>query len=102
MAARKPTAAQRELHLKEAYQRVFVTGSASRDDGELVLTDLAAYSGFFATVPDDVSSDVLRVREGRRDLFFHVWRNLRMTDRERMALETAVRSEVLGEHQEEF
>lgn len=82
----------KEKRLQEAYARVF-TGDPSSEDQELVLADLAFYSGFAMVTPPDASPDFLRHTEGKRDLFARIRRHLNLSHSDVLALENAARQE---------
>lgn len=51
-----------------AYAATFF-GNATREDAEIVLVDLAAYTRFYQPLAPNVSSQVLHYMEGRRSVF---------------------------------
>lgn len=75
------------LRLATAYHAVFY-GKASDDDQNLVLLDLADFSGFYRVNPPGVE---LSYYEGMRAVYGRVFRFLRMSDGERVSLENAAR-----------
>lgn len=58
------------IRLGEAWRAV-IEGRGSREDGELILTDLANESGYFVA-PADVSDQTLREHNGRRAVFARI------------------------------
>src|SRR5262245_26409068 len=82
--------AEAELRLAAAYQRTFM-GSPTNEDQELVLVDLADFSGFYRVTAPQSGSDQVFFNEGLRALYGRIFRYLRMSDAERQALETAAR-----------
>lgn len=82
--------AEAELRLALAYQRTF-TGTPNNEDQELVLVDLADYSGFYRVTPVDTGRDQIVFNEGLRSLYGRIFRYLRMSDHERQSLEAAAR-----------
>jgi hypothetical protein len=80
---------EQELVLAGAYQRVF-HGNPSQRDQEIVLLDLADFSGFYrVTVP---GAEDLAFREGMRAMYGRIFRYIRMTNDEIRSLEEAVRA----------
>lgn len=82
--------AEAEVRLALAYQRTFM-GSPTNEDQELVLVDLADFSGFYRVTPLDGGRDQIVFNEGLRALYGRIFRYLRMSDQERQALEAAAR-----------
>lgn len=48
-------------------------GKGSREDGELVVADLASRSGYFTVAPANVSANELFMREGARTIFARIF-----------------------------
>lgn len=88
----RKAAYQREYRLTEAYTNVF-RGSPSREDQDLVLTDLAFHAGWSMVTPPERPASVLRHNEGKRSLFAHIWARLSLSDEDKMAIENAARRE---------
>lgn len=80
-------AAQR---LVASYHEVFRTG---REEAEIVLADLADFSGFYKVTPPGAGD--LSFNEGKRAVFARIFSFLRMTDEEIRGLETAARHEAV-------
>ena len=81
--------------LAAAYREVFKLG---REEAEIVLADLAAFSGFYrVTYP---GAGDLAFNEGMRAVYGHIFRFLRMTDQEIRELEEAARYEAVISSQE--
>jgi hypothetical protein len=80
--------------LAEAYRQVF-TGNGGREDAEIVLTDLAASSGFYTVTTPDMTDAQVRDAEGQRRVMARVLRFLRMSAEEVRALEEAARQETI-------
>ena len=89
-----------EKRLTDAYREVFM-GKPSKDDKQLVLTDLAAESGFMAVMPANVSSDELRYQEGKRALFGRVFGYLSLSPSDLQELGNAARREIAVDNQQE-
>ena len=87
---RTPTA---KLDLANAYVRVFTTNSASKDDRDVVLTDLADFCGYYKVQGPGADPDTRAFNEGMRAAFGRIMSHLRMTPDERNALEQASRHE---------
>ena len=94
---RGPEAEQR---CQQAYHAVF-RGSPTRQDQEIVMADLASYTGFFKFYPKDVSGGALRYTEGRRSVYGRIHGHLTMTDEQHTALQQAARAEAAADNQEE-
>lgn len=85
---RKPEAA---LNLAEAYQQVFA-GNATYDAAQVVLADLADFTGFYAVSNDPKH---MAFNEGKRAVFHRIFRSLHMTAEEKHALAEAARIETV-------
>lgn len=48
-------------------------GKGSREDGELVVADLATRSGYFTVAPANVTANELFMREGARTIFARIF-----------------------------
>jgi hypothetical protein len=88
-----------ELRLAQAYKAVF-TGHPTRADQEIVLSDLASYTGFFKFYPRDVPADVLRYSEGMRAAFGHIHGQLTLTAEQESGLQMAARREGAADNAE--
>lgn len=88
--ARGPEA---QLTLRNAYI-AFRAGHATRQQAELIITDLAKASGYYNTTPASEPDHVLRFYEGQRDLFGRMLRFMNPTMRELEALQKAVAEEM--------
>lgn len=66
----KPTAAAERL--TDAFRRVFITGGSSQDDRDLVISDLAAYTGFYEYTSPEVPDGAVRFSEGQRSVFARI------------------------------
>lgn len=78
------------LRLVQAYREVF---GKEREDAEIVLADLAAFSGFYRVTPPGAGD--MAFNEGKRAVFGHIFSMLRMTDEEVRRLEEAARHEAV-------
>ncbi len=67
----KRTPETRADRLSEAWQ-AFQRGAASKTDADLILADLANYTGYFFVAADAASGDELQRREGRRDVMARI------------------------------
>ncbi|MCP4184228.1 MAG: hypothetical protein GY761_13090 [Hyphomicrobiales bacterium] len=54
------------LRLQGAYERLFFGSGASTDDQQIVLADLAAFSGHFFVDGNNFSNDEIREANGKR------------------------------------
>lgn len=93
---RGPSAAKR---LEEAYNAVF-TGHGSKEDAEIVLSDLANFTGFYRVNGIGVSGEDRAFADGMRLAYGRIFRFLNLTDAERRALEFAAREEALADTEE--
>lgn len=62
---------QQDVRLTEAWQ-AFSRGRASQEDYEIIMTDLANFTGYFAIAEDAVPGDVLQRYEGKRAVMAHI------------------------------
>lgn len=83
---------QREQRLTEAYRSVF-TGHPSKNDQELVLTNLAYLTGFSMVSGPEVSDAELRTNEGKRTVFALIRSRINLSAQDLDALELAARRE---------
>lgn len=99
--AEKRTQETRNDRLSQAWN-AFVRGAASKEDADLIMSDLAKYSEFFFTASDDVELRQLMRREGRRDVMGRILFLLDlpftyMTELRRAALDEHLVDSVEGE-----
>ena len=80
------------VELAAAYKALF-SGSGGREEAEIVLTDLASYSGFFMVCERGTPSDLLRETEGMRTVFARIYDFLNLTGDEARRLHEAARAE---------
>ncbi len=83
-----------KLDLSDAMHAVF-RGKPSESQRDMVLVDLADFSGFYQVLGPGVSPDERAFREGARSVFGRILSHLNMTPDEREALEQATRHETL-------
>ncbi len=83
-------AAQAEIRLARAYQRVF-QGSPDKDDQNIVMVDLADFTGFYRVTGTVDGRDEIVFNEGKRTAFARIFKYLRMSNEEMTSLETASR-----------
>jgi len=93
--ARKRTSGE-ERRLIAAYRNIFNGG----EDADLVIKDLASWSGFYQVTPPEMPNDQVKFAEGGRRVFARILASLRMTDAEIRALEEAARIEALTSNRE--
>ncbi|NQW01670.1 MAG: hypothetical protein HQ483_18345 [Rhodospirillales bacterium] len=83
--------AEAEQKLRRAYQAVFL-GKPSKQDQEVVLSDLLSFGDLFSVALPD---EDLRLREGRRQLAYRLFRFLELAEAERRATAVAAITETL-------
>lgn len=89
------------LRRTNAYRSLF-SGNGTPADAGIVLSDLAAKSGFYGTMALQANPTPWQAgyAEGARSVFTRIRAHLHLTDAELMALEDAVRAEQLANIQE--
>ena len=85
--------------LKDAYQALF-SSQSNRAQAEIVLTDLAGYTGFFMVLERGAPESLLREQEGMRRVFARIHNFLHLTGDEARRLHEAARAEALINSQE--
>jgi hypothetical protein len=85
-----------KLDLAGAYRSLFF-GNASAAQRDMVLVDLANFSGFYTVAPE--GSDLAR-HEGRREVFARLYSMVNMTPDEQKAFETEARHQALIDNYE--
>jgi hypothetical protein len=91
--------AQTQQRLAEAYQAVFA-GKPTTADQQIVLADMASYTGFFMYHPKDVTDGALRYGEGMRAAFGRIHAFLTMTPEQSEGLQRAARIEAAATTEE--
>lgn len=86
-----------ELRIAEAYAAVF-SGRGSTEDAELVLVDLAKFTGYYNTTSPEVPGDALRYYEGQRAVMGRILALKAPPDIELEALRKAVREEQIADN----
>ena len=87
---------QAEARIAVAYQRVF-TGSPNSEDQNIVLVDLANFTGFYRVTPPETGNrDTVVINEGMRTAYGRIFQYLRMSDVEVLSLEVAARQTAAG------
>jgi hypothetical protein len=81
-----------KLRLAQAYTAVF-RGNPTRQDQDIVITDLADHCGFYRVLPQGASPDERSYREGQRSAYGRIVSHLSMTWDEIRAFERAARKE---------
>lgn len=81
-----------KLRLADAYRSVF-SGRGSKEDAEIVLADLAQFSGFYTVTTPNTPADAVRFAEGQRSVMARVLRFTRLSGVETRELEEAARLE---------
>lgn len=85
---RNRSVAETELRRIQAYNSVFL-GNSTEEDRQIVLVDLADYSGFYRVTPPGAGDVVFN--EGMRAVYGRIFRHLRMSSEEIASLEIAAR-----------
>lgn len=88
---------QAHLRLALAYHNVF---KASNEDVQLVLADLADYTGFYRVNGEGIPPDDRAFSDGKRAAFGRLFRFLNLTDDEKNALVQAARVESIASSNE--
>lgn len=94
--------AEARKRLASAYKAVF-SSNATPDDVEIVLADMANFSGYFNVAGEGAilrGSIDLRYREGKRLVFSRVLRFLELPEHEVAALQAAARIEAQADAEE--
>jgi hypothetical protein len=86
-----------QKRLTQAYLDVFANGSES---AEIVLADLANFSGFYKVPPIGAPPETLLVDQGLRASFGRLFHFLSLPDDRLAALEKAARQESLADDEE--
>lgn len=92
-AGPRKRAATAKLRLTQAYKALFA-GAGSREDAEIVLSDLAAHTGFYQVTAPTAADSELRFREGQRWAFARILSHLGTSEAEHAAIEAAARLEL--------
>lgn len=77
-----------------AYRAVF-SANGTKQDVEIVLSDLATFSGFYQVGAPDTADGARAWYDGQRSVFGHILRFLRMSETELHELEEAARMEAI-------
>ena len=85
-----------EYRLFSAYNR-FRSGETTREDAELIIADLANFTGFYRVHPPD---DALAFQEGKRAAFGRLFYFLNLSEAEARALSEAARAEAVADQTE--
>lgn len=67
-----PRGSEAELRLASAYEAVFLLRNATKDDLDMVMVDLAEFTGYFAVAPAGTSEAELRDLNGKRAVFARI------------------------------
>lgn len=85
---------QARVRLVAAYRNLFA-GAGSREDADLVLSDLAAKSGFYTVTGPKDSADAVRFAEGQRAVFKRIAGMLAMPETGLRELQEAAYQEAI-------
>lgn len=66
------------IRLAGAYEAVFLLRNAGKEDLDLVMADLAEFSGYFAVSPPGTSAEELLDANGRRAVFARILSLIRL------------------------
>ncbi|MBW8640485.1 hypothetical protein K1W69_25055 [Hoeflea sp. WL0058] len=86
--------------LQASYRRLFFETGATRRDQEIVLSDLAAYSGYFFAQTHEKSADALREANAMRRVFARIIRLGLSPDGDLSALYRAAAAELIADQEE--
>lgn len=82
--------------LADAYNRMF-SGEGDKEDAQIVLSDLANWTGFYRVNGPETGADERAWADGSRSAFGRIFRFLRLSDIERRQLEEAARQEAIAD-----
>lgn len=82
-----------EHRLAHAYRALFAT---TNTDAQIVLADLADFTGFFRVNGAGIGGDDRAFSDGMRAAYGRIFRFINLTDEERSALVEAARAETLA------
>ena len=77
------------LVLADCYNAVFTMRQPTREALDMVMADLAEFSGYFAVCPPSTSDAELRDMNGRRAVFARILSLTKLSDQERQQLREA-------------
>ena len=60
------------IRLSDAYKAVFINGNPGNEDNDLVMSDLANFTGYFAASPPGTTDADLREANGMRAVFARI------------------------------
>jgi hypothetical protein len=95
---RRARSLEAQARLTHAYKAVFY-GDPSKEDQQLVLSDLANFSSWRSVCPSTVSDAELRSTEGRRAVFGRIFQFADLSPRDTKDLEEAARREAAADAQ---
>lgn len=87
---------QVDVRLHGAYE-AFLNGRPSKEDCEIILVDLASFSGYYNTTPQEMPAHELKYVEGMRAAVGRIFRLANMPFKELQALQAAVLREQQGD-----
>lgn len=91
--------AARTQEVASAYERLF-TGHGGQKEAQIVLADLANWTGFYRVNGPEMGADERAWSDGARSAYARIFRFLRLGDDERRQLEEAARAEAIADSQE--
>lgn len=91
----QPTGYAAANDLIKAYIATF-SGQATKEQAEVVLTDLARETEFYSVAPEHATGEVRAYKDGKRAAFAYVFAMIRKTDAEIRYFEEAARKEQLA------
>lgn len=78
----------------DAYQALF-SCNATKEQADIVLVDLAVWTGFYMVTPASAPDSVLRQTTGKREAFLRIHNFLSISERENVELHDAARREAI-------
>ena len=94
---RRARGGEAALKLALAYHNVF---DIRNEDVQIVLADLADYTGFYRVNGEGIPADDRAFSDGKRAAFGRLFRFLNLTDEEKAALVQAARTEAIASSNE--
>jgi hypothetical protein len=88
------------VDLAASYRRVFVDGGADKKDAQIVLTDIANFSGFYRVNGMGFDPHDRAFSDGMRAVYGRIQNFIRTTPEEARMLEEAARAQAIADAEE--